>query len=67
MARRTKINLSADLTDALNMQKPYAKRGYSLAKDAISLLDNTVQNISYELQTEIDRLFSSNFRDDDTS
>ena len=35
MARRAKINLSADLTDALNMQKPYAKRGYSLAKDAI--------------------------------
>lgn len=67
MARRNKINLSADLTDTLNMQKPYAKRGYSIAKDAISLLDSTVQNVSYELRAEIDRLFSSNFRDDDTS
>lgn len=67
MARRQKLNLSADLTEVLNQQKPYAKKGYSLAKDAISLLGTMVQDISYELQTEIDRLYNSNFRDDETS
>lgn len=67
MARRQKFNLSADLTEALNQQRPYAKRGYSLANAAISLLDSTVQNVSIELQAEIDRLYNSNFRDDETA
>lgn len=67
MARRKKLNLSADLTEVLKQQKPYAKKGYSLAKDAISLLDTIVQDITNELQTEIDRLHNSNFRDDETS
>lgn len=67
MARRQKLNLSADLTEVLNQQKPYAKRGYSLAKDAIALLENTVQSVSFELQSEIDRLYNSNLRDDETS
>ena len=67
MARRKRFNLSSDLTEVLNKQKPYSKRGYSLAKDAISLLDSTVQNVSQELQEEIDRLYNSNFRDDETA
>ena len=46
MARRKKLNLSADLTEVLKQQKPYAKKGYSLAKDAISLLDTIVQDIT---------------------
>lgn len=66
MARK-KINISADLTEALKQQEPYAKRGYSLARDAINLLDNTVNNVSAELQEEIDRLYDSNFRNDETS
>lgn len=67
MARKQRFNLSADLTEALNQQKPYAKRGYSLANAAISLLDSTVQNVSIELQAEIDRLYNSNFRNDETA
>ena len=67
MVKRHKLNLSADLTEVLNQQKPYAKRGYSLAKDAISLLENTVHSVSFELQSEIDRLYNSNLRDDETS
>lgn len=67
MARRPRINLSADLSEVLIKQKPFAKRGYSIAKDAITLLDSTVQNVSQELQAEIDRLYNSNFRDDETA
>ena len=67
MARRQKFNLSSDLTEVLNKQKPFAKRGYSLAKDAISLLESTVHDVSQELQAEIDRLYEGNFRDDATT
>ena len=67
MPRRQKFNLSSDLSEVLNKQKPFVKRGYSLAKDAISLLDSTVQNVSQELQAEIDRLYNSNFRNDETA
>lgn len=67
MEARKKLQFSTDLTEALNQQKPYTKRGYSLARDAISLLDNTVQEVSLELQTEIDRLYSSNIRYDETT
>ena len=61
------INLSADLTEALKAQAPYSKRGRSLAQNAISMLDTTVSNVSYELQSEIDRLYYKNFRNDDTT
>ena len=61
------INLSADLTEALKAQAPYSKRGRSLAQNAISMLDATVSNVSYELQSEIDRLYYKNFRNDETT
>jgi len=67
MEARKKLQFSTDLTEVLNKQKPYTKLGYSLAKDAILLLDNTVQDVSFELQTEIDRLYSSNIRYDETT
>ena len=61
------INLSADLTEALKAQAPYSKRGRTLAQNAISMLDTTVSNVSYELQSEIDRLYYKNFRNDETT
>ena len=61
------INLSADLTDALKAQAPYARRGRTLAQNAISLLDATVLDVSNELQSEIDRLYYKNFRNDETT
>ena len=61
------FNLSADLTEALKAQAPYSKRGRTLAQNAISMLDTTVSNVSYELQSEIDRLYYKNFRNDETT
>ena len=61
------INLSADLTEALKAQAPYSKRGRALARNAISMLDTTVSNVSVELQSEIDRLYYKNFRNDETT
>jgi hypothetical protein len=55
------INLSADLTEALKAQAPYSKRGRSLAQNAISMLDTTVSNVSYELQSEMIERHSASF------
>ena len=67
MLNRHKINLSSDLTEALNKQKPYSKRGNSLARDVIALLDTTVQSVAVEIQDEIDRLYNENIQNNEIS
>lgn len=63
----SRINLSDDLTQVLKSQAPYSKRGRSLAINAISMLEETVSEVSDELKSEIDRLYYKNFRSDETT
>ena len=67
MIAKQRPNISSDLTDVLKGHKPYAQKGFKNAIDAISTLESTVATASEELQTEIDRLEYSNFKDDAVS
>lgn len=52
-----------DLAAALSESKQYAKRGYRLADDAVSLLERTVDSVSMRLQENIDALEQSNINE----
>ena len=62
-----KILLSSDLTEVLKAQSPYSKRGRSIALSAVSMLDSAVNDITGELQSEIDKLYYKNFRNSETT
>ena len=52
-----------NLTAALSESKQYAKRGYKIAEDAVSLLKRTVDLVSMRLQENISTLEQSNIND----
>ncbi|NMA23569.1 MAG: GTPase, partial [Spirochaetales bacterium] len=52
-----------DLAAALSESKQYAKRGYKLADDAVSLLKRTVDTVSMRLQENINALEQSNINE----
>lgn len=52
-----------DLAAALSESKQYAKRGYKLADDAVSLLERTVDSVSMRLQENIDSLEQININE----
>jgi GTP-binding protein EngB required for normal cell division len=52
-----------DLAAALSESKQYAKRGYKLADDAVSLLERTVDSVSMRLQENISALEQSNINE----
>ena len=52
-----------DLASALSESKQYAKRGYKLADDAVSLLKRTVDSVSKKLQENINTLEKSNINE----
>lgn len=52
-----------DLDEALLESKKYAKRGYKLANNAISLLKGTVVNVSSKLEENIIALEQGNIND----
>lgn len=52
-----------DLAAALSESKQYAKRGYKLADDAVSLLKRTVDSVSMRLQENINTLEQTNIDD----
>lgn len=52
-----------DLAAALSESKEYAKRGYKLADDAVSLLKRTVDSVSMRLQENINTLEKSNINE----
>jgi len=56
-----------DLSEALVECKAFAKRGQTLANDAVSLLKRVVSTVSEELQSEISKLQTSNFNDNATT
>ena len=58
---------SKDLSEALIKCKAFAKRGYKLAKDAVSTLENVIANVSKTLQAEIKKLENKNFNDNGTN
>jgi ATPase subunit of ABC transporter with duplicated ATPase domains len=56
-----------DLPEALVECKAFAKRGHTLANDAVSLLRRVVNTVSEKLQSEIYSLQASNFNDNATT
>ncbi len=56
-----------DLSEALEECKVFAKQGYKLANDAVSLLRRVVDTTSETLQTEISNLQASKFNDNATT
>ena len=56
-----------DLAVALDECKAFAKRGHTLANDAVSLLKRVVGTVSDNLQREIYNLQASNFNDNATT
>lgn len=56
-----------DLSEALIQCTVYAKRGHTLANDAVSLLKRVVRTVSEGLQDEIISLETSNFNDNATT
>ena len=56
-----------DLAEALDECKVFAKRGYKIANDTVSLLKRVVSNVSEKLQSEISNLQASNFNDNATT
>ena len=63
MANETQHSAKINLDEALIDCKSYAKRGYALANDAVSLLQKVVNTLSDKLQKEIYNLQVSNFND----
>jgi hypothetical protein len=55
-----------DLVDALVECKSFAKRGHTLANDAVSLLNRVVSTVSEKLQSKIVSFQASNFNDKTT-
>lgn len=60
-------NSPKDLSEALVECKAFAKRGHTLANDAVSLLRRVVSTVSEKLQEEIYNLKASNFNDNATA
>lgn len=58
---------TVDLAKALSECKAFAKRGHTLANDAVSLLKSVVGTVTEKLQNEIFNLQASNFNDNATT
>jgi len=56
-----------NLSEALIECRDFAKRGHTLARDAVTLLKRVVNTVSEELQNEIFNLQASNFNDNATT
>ena len=67
MSLQEEIKSTEKLDDVLKKCEDYAELGSRLAKDAVSLLRNTVWNVSEILNKEIDNIKKSNFSDNKTN
>lgn len=67
MANELHCKPAKDLDEALVECKAFAKRGHTLANDAVSLLKRVVNTVSEQLQSEIYNLQASNFNDNATA
>lgn len=65
MSKLQQINSHKNLSEALENCKDFAKRGYKLANDALILLKSEVDKASKKLQTEIQKIKKSNYRDNE--